>query len=853
MSILTCAQRFGLRVALPAVLALFPALLAHADSSTMVFRFRPGSEAAPWTNPVEYRGGATPDTASTPLDIDTLNPLNQDLSKVELDGINDYVAAISPIKLRRSDATFQGLTAQIWFRADRLTGTQVLLSNVKDGGFAVRLYKDKLEGVVRIGSRYVTVTGQQALTQGRWYVATFIVCETTAIGTVGARVAKLSLHLDGKVDGLEVTTLVGAESLVDSSTPPVLGAAAGQLNLSFKGRIHAASVRNYAMDLRYANVKILHDGGELLGAASFDDGAPYGGSGQEQWTPPDLAVDWIANSEGKGVDARAFVPFTSDDYIVQGVAHSCEGSQTCSRNLLYLSQYWKSAGYDSESSEGITAGASTFPVTFANNRSIITEIDLDQNRITRCWRLSGNQMYGHLGGIAYFNGSVYAASNGSLARYKVGAAPKVPMGAGENCGQLSPSGSWTTETAGFASFSLIGREPVMLIGSSGSLYRYNLDADGALVSGVLAPIGIPFAKYWAPDAQGAELVLENGVETLVVSGTQGVFKYRVADALNGKPPNTKITHYPVYKVIPRGIEDLARVGTTYWTASEFGARYYQRRPFGHKPEPSGSFYPFIFTFKPSELQGRTPNESDFEPPLPPIPPVVFDPERPATGFIDYASNQEISGWASDPNFSGSIMVHIYIDGQGMAAITADGFRADVGAHAFNWVPPRLSPGAHRVEVYAIGVDQSGGGTGNNPLLNGSPAIYYDYDFLKPGNNGTVSCTTFCEGPQWGEVGGCVGAVREDRGQRLDCFTSPGLLANGSQLLCECERGFIKPGNNGTVSCSTFCDGEQWGRVGRCIGAVRGDNGSRVACEDTPGLLWFNSQLTCQCVNELYIQ
>ncbi len=120
------------------------------------------------------------------------------------------------------------------------------------------------------------------------------------------------------------------------------------------------------------------------------------------------------------------------------------------------------------------------------------------------------------------------------------------------------------------------------------------------------------------------------------------------------------------------------------------------------------------------------------------------------------------------------------------------------------------------------------------------------DFTKHGNNGTVSCNTFCEGAQWGELGACVGATRADTGQSLTCSTVPGYL-QGPELTCQCVRPFIKHGNNGTVSCDTYCRSSRWpGGTGRCLTANRMDrNGESVPCENAVGFIGPH-ELTCGC-------
>jgi hypothetical protein len=52
---------------------------------------------------------------------------------------------------------------------------------------------------------------------------------------------------------------------------------------------------------------------------------------------------------------------------------------------------------------------------------------------------------------------------------------------------------------------------------------------------------------------------------------------------------------------------------------------------------------------------------------------------------------------------------------------------------------------------------------------------------------------------------------------------PGFV-DGGELACNgLVDGFNKPGNNGTVSCRDFCWGEQWGAIGNCLAAYKGDS------------------------------
>ena len=64
------------------------------------------------------------------------------------------------------------------------------------------------------------------------------------------------------------------------------------------------------------------------------------------------------------------------------------------------------------------------------------------------------------------------------------------------------------------------------------------------------------------------------------------------------------------------------------------------------------------------------------------------------------------------------------------------------------------------------------------------------DFVKHGNNGTVSCNTYCSSQQWGgptSYGGCRSATRADLNKAIDCNDVPGLLPNANELTCTCIK------------------------------------------------------------------
>jgi hypothetical protein len=102
---------------------------------------------------------------------------------------------------------------------------------------------------------------------------------------------------------------------------------------------------------------------------------------------------------------------------------------------------------------------------------------------------------------------------------------------------------------------------------------------------------------------------------------------------------------------------------------------------------------------------------------------VTMPTGPPGGTLDVVQGQSggvrIAGWSIDPDTTGPVQVHVYVNGVWTAAITANTSRPDVGSahpgygdqHGFDTTVP-LAAGAHTVCVYAINV----GPVAANPKL-----------------------------------------------------------------------------------------------------------------------------------------
>ncbi|CAK8723177.1 hypothetical protein GMJAKD_12435 [Candidatus Electrothrix aarhusensis] len=136
-------------------------------------------------------------------------------------------------------------------------------------------------------------------------------------------------------------------------------------------------------------------------------------------------------------------------------------------------------------------------------------------------------------------------------------------------------------------------------------------------------------------------------------------------------------------------------------------------------------------------------------------------------------------------------------------------------------------------------------------LNFTTAACPDGPFKKDGNNGTVSCNTYCgaakadEKPVWGDkIGYCVEAKNESTGETVPCDTAPGLIKDGKQLTCLCNPDVkIQHGNNGTISCKAFCERTKE----TCVAAWNNvtNSNSEATCDYIPGFL-NGPELTCTC-------
>jgi hypothetical protein len=117
---------------------------------------------------------------------------------------------------------------------------------------------------------------------------------------------------------------------------------------------------------------------------------------------------------------------------------------------------------------------------------------------------------------------------------------------------------------------------------------------------------------------------------------------------------------------------------------------------------------------------------------------------------------------------------------------------------------------------------------------------------KHGNDGSVSCRTYCLGT-WGQrpFGSCQSATNTVDGSPYPCGLTRGY--NGNEVTCECsdEDEKIKHGNNGLVSCTQYCQGD-WGsrKFESCASAMNTATGMHFPCDMARG--YDVKEISCEC-------
>ena len=366
----------------------------------------------------------------------------------KFDGVNDYIYLGERANADEDD----GLTVRAWFRPDRVSGRQVVISNTRSAGFSLQLDGDRVTGKVNIAGAYYSVTSTTAVSLGKWNQATFVVdldgddMESSHIDG-GPNRARLELWVNGKKTEAKfpLGPLGTNPEIVNSPTNPLVGAEPNASGAPtggfFKGDIEAVNVRNYPIesDSFHPDAKLgANDwlsmpppedgsikGGEpsyydvKLEAASLTVDARFADPG-----PPELEAKDEDTYDSTRIQIHSLVPFMNDEYVVQGIASTCPTTTSCANERLFLSLYWHGEGQ-------------------TKNPSLIVEIDPKKNsggRVLSCRKLTGALGESHVAGLGYFAEMLYVGGTDTNGQAQAERYEIWNQGSDAKCTDLAPVG-----------------------------------------------------------------------------------------------------------------------------------------------------------------------------------------------------------------------------------------------------------------------------------------------------------------------------------------------------------------------------------------------------------------------------
>ena len=346
----------------------------------------------------------------------------------------------------------------------------------------------------------------------------------------------------------------------------------------FNGELHAANIKNYFLDSDYAFASPSFDGSGYFGIPNYLDN--HLGIHLDN-------IDERITVSPTPVDVKTFVPYQNDDYVPQGLTNSYEDeSYNQSNGYLYISMYNKTI----------------FGASYLKN-SIIVELDPQNGySVRRCFMLNGAQASGHNGGIAFFNNSIYVATNFKIGKYPI---PDYEVNS-EKYQTLTLTNENTFSVSSKASFMTYYRDSIWVGDYRENqsqvipyIYGYPIDSLGN-ISTNSNPV-----KYRIPyQTQGVSWTNYDNIDYLFINTTNGGNNY--STLFRTPKTNLEFENIPIMEnqyLLPSQVEDLSfNQNGDLITISESGSKYYQ---VGAGWE---MFFPFIFSMdrdtifsNPSEL------------------------------------------------------------------------------------------------------------------------------------------------------------------------------------------------------------------------------------------------------------
>ncbi len=490
-------------------------------------------------------------------------------------GTFDHVLPVEQLGAGYSDS----FTVEVWFRPDGTSGTQTLLSNLDDGGFALKITDGQLRGECVFsgsdGGGAVSHDIAGGLVEADvWYHAAFVVKKGQADDY------ELRLYLDERLAVRERVTgyagVVQSEACLMMGSRPVDDGPAGEY---FTGYIHAGLISNYAKSEVYLTSQCLRDGSSYLGMTDCHDYL-------DAHKGFDIRLDenFARYSDlGRYMGKRYLFPLIDDGYVPQAIAFD-------GVDKIYVSCFW----YDVDLSKY------EYP-------SVLAELTTEGRllRVMQLFKPDGSDFVWHSGGIAYYDGRIYIVGSNDICRftldanssniinpqtlanirhdanplvadaiyYNLNLSPNLSMGgASMACDSDGTPLLWTTEF-------------------SADSYRY-------LIAHEIAPNGSISTTQAPRYVFSLPVFSVQGISCYEISDTQirvyfsqstGDNPSYVYDVLYNKS-SIAIGEVSTIFTCPGGIQALTMIGDGLWSVAESGSKVFQKRVEDYWRE----MFPFVF-------------------------------------------------------------------------------------------------------------------------------------------------------------------------------------------------------------------------------------------------------------------
>jgi len=458
------------------------------------------------------------------------------------------------------------------------------------------------------------LTAPVPLVPGRWIRVTYRY-QRNANGSIHTHDLWLDEHK------VATATLAANLTRADADLAPVFGATrdASGFTDHLRADLFAIQIDDYALRDRFLNTPLIRDGSDYFGMISHHDYlgttnvlGKLGGSPLEK-----RIIDTAYSSTGAPLYAALesrinqlwFLPFMNDDYVPQGFAADPEGGR------VFLAYYHR-----------------TREDTSYTQPNMIAEVFLPEGRLGNVFllRTETNQplLNSHMGGIAYWNGFLFAPNigtgNGTPTMFAFDISEQAPAVfdpdtlAGFSPVQLraikryNHPQSVISTALRFNTISFMGvhydahHQPFLHIGNFDEavakpthVFKLSLAGDGQTRDPILTDPVTHMQSHRRAQGMAFYHDLDAGVSrarrTLLSNswGNGDSFLYNASYAGDSAPQGGV-----EWLRLPAGFQDLGRMGNDLLTWSESGATYYQKRA----SSPWTKLYPFLVAINMASLR-----------------------------------------------------------------------------------------------------------------------------------------------------------------------------------------------------------------------------------------------------------